>query len=60
MKKEAYLLLALSLLTAAGCAQKSETEKLGDQFKKAGKEWERDSKKAADQMKRDLAEANNP
>ena len=59
MKKEAYALLALSLLTVAGCAQKTETEKLGDQFKKAGKEWERDSKKAADQMKKDLAEASN-
>ena len=58
MKKEAYLLLVLASLSAVGCAQKTETEKLGDQFKKASKEWERDSKKAADQIKKDLENEN--
>jgi predicted small lipoprotein YifL len=47
MKKVISLsVLALMLLSVVGCAQKSESEKLADQMKKAGNEMERDINKA--------------
>lgn len=48
MKKEAYLLFAVALLTVAGCAQKTESEKAVVQIKESGKEAKIDSMKAVD------------
>ena len=48
MKKKVYLLFAVALLTVAGCAQKTESEKLADQLKTSGKELEKDSMKVVD------------
>ncbi len=53
MKNTARVILVAGGLVVVGCAQKTETEKLADQFKKTGKEWERDSQKTAKEMTRE-------
>jgi hypothetical protein len=48
MKKTAWMLAAVVMIfTAAGCAQKTDSEKAMDQMK-------RDANKAANQMKKDI------
>ena len=47
MKKAVWVMLAFVALAVSGCAQKSESEKAMDQFK-------RDTKKATDQVKKDI------
>ena len=54
MKKTMWVVLAVMVLGMTGCAQKTESEKLADQLKKAGDQMERDAKKASDNLKREM------
>jgi len=54
MKKAVWVVLAVMVLGMTGCAQKTESEKLADQLKKTGDQMERDAKKAADNIQREM------
>ena len=54
MKKTIGVFLVVMALGLAGCAPKTESEKLADQLKKTGNQMERDAKKAADNIKREM------
>ena len=54
MKKAFWAVLVLFAFSLTGCAQKSETEKLGDQFEKAGKEMQKDAEKTSKKIQKEL------
>ena len=54
MRKAIGLVLAVMIVGMTGCAQKTESEKLADQLKKAGNQMERDAKRAADELKQEM------